>query len=167
MKARKICMIGDFAVGKTSLVSRFVHDAFDNRYLTTLGVKIDTKTIGLPSGDRLKLVLWDIAGKSEFARVDTSYLRDASGYLLVIDGTRAATLDNAVELQGTVEKQLGRTPFGVLLNKADLGDQWALEDDQIAGLKSRGWPVSKSSALNGEGVEDAFTRLGAQLVHEV
>jgi len=166
MKARKICMIGDFAVGKTSLVSRFIHNAFDDRYLTTLGVKIDTKTISLPSGDRLKLVLWDIAGKSAFARIDTSYLRDASGYLLVIDGTRPATLDNAIELQGTVEKQLGPTPFSVLLNKADLSDQWALNDDLITGLKSRGWSVSESSALSGEGVETAFTRLGAQLVHE-
>ncbi len=166
MQARKICMIGDFAVGKTSLVSRFAHNAFDDRYLTTLGVKIDTKTISLPSGDRLKLVLWDIAGKSEFARIDTSYLRDASGYLLVIDGTRPATLDNAIELQGTVEKQLGPAPFSVLLNKADLRDQWALNDDLIAGLRSRGWSVSNSSALSGEGVETAFIRLGAQLVHE-
>lgn len=166
MKARKICMIGDFAVGKTSLVSRFVRSTFDDRYLTTVGVKIDTKLISLPSGDQLKLVLWDIAGKSEFARIDTSYLRDASGYFLVIDGTRPTTLDNAIELQGTVEKQLGPTPFSVLLNKADLSEQWALNDGLIAGLDSRGWPVSKTSALNGSGVEAAFSRLGGQLVHE-
>lgn len=167
MKARKICMIGDFAVGKTSLVARFVHNSFDDRYLTTVGVKIDTKVIGLPSGDRLKLVLWDIAGKSTFARVDTSYLRDASGYLLVVDGTRTQTLDSAIALQETVEQQLGPTPFSVLLNKADLGEQWALNDGLLAGLDSRGWTFSRTSALNGEGVEDAFGRLGAQLVHDV
>lgn len=165
MKARKICMIGDFAVGKTSLVARFVHSTFDDRYLTTVGVKIDTKAISLPSGDQLKLVLWDIAGKSEFARVDTSYLRDASGYLLVIDGTRPATLDNAIELQETVEKQLGPVPFTVLLNKADLISQWSLNEDQTSGLVSRGWSLNQTSALNGEGVEAAFTRLGSQLVH--
>jgi len=165
MKARKICMIGDFAVGKTSLVARFVHSTFGDRYLTTVGVKIDTKAVQLPSGEQIKLVLWDIAGKSSFARVDTSYLRDASGYLLVIDGTRADTLDSAIALQETVEKQLGPIPFAALLNKADLDDQWALDNELLAGLDSRGWSFSRTSALNGEGVENAFSRLGARLVH--
>ena len=167
MKARKICMIGDFAVGKTSLVSRFVDSTFGERYLTTVGVKIDTKALSLPSGDQLKLVLWDIAGKSAFTRMDNSYLRDASGYLMVIDGTRPATLDSAVKLQAAVEEQLGVVPFNVLLNKADLRDRWALSDDLTAGLSSRGWSFSETSALSGDGVEAAFARLGAQLVHLV
>jgi len=165
MKARKVCMIGDFAVGKTSLVSRFVHSTFDERYLTTVGVKIDTKQITLPSGDDIKLVLWDIAGKSAFTRIDSSYLRDASAYLLVADGTRPATLDNAIELQATVEEQLGTRPFGMLLNKSDLDDRWALDRERIAGLESRGWALSETSALNGAGVEAAFTRLGSRLIH--
>jgi len=166
MKVRKICMIGDFAVGKTSLVSRFVNSSFDERYLTTVGVKIDTKAITLPSGDPLKLVLWDIAGKSAFTRIDTSYLRDASGYLLVIDGTRPDTMENAVALQGVVEQQLGNVPFSVMLNKADLQAQWALNADLVAGLRSRGWPVGRTSALSGAGVEQAFTGLGGRLVHD-
>jgi len=167
MKARKICMIGDFAVGKTSLVSRFVSSTFGERYLTTVGVKIDTRAIELPSGDPLKLVLWDIAGKSAFARIDTSYLRDASGYLVVIDGTRPATLDNAIELQATVEQQLGGVPFGVLLNKTDLQGQWALSDDLVDPLNARGWSITPTSALSGDGVEQAFKDLGSQLVHEL
>lgn len=167
MKARKICMVGDFAVGKTSLVARFVHSTFGEKYLTTVGVKIDTKIIALPAGDRLKLVLWDIAGKSAFARVDTSYLKDASGYLLVVDGTRPATLHGAIDLQAAVEQQLGPVPFSVLINKADLTEQWALTRDQLDGLESRGWPTSKTSALSGEGVEAAFRQLGARLVHRL
>ena len=79
-------MIGDFAVGKTSLVARFVHQGFGEQYLRTVGVKIDTRQITLPSGDDLKLVLWDIAGKSAFAPIDSSYLRDAAVYLLVAVG---------------------------------------------------------------------------------
>lgn len=165
MKARKVCMIGDFAVGKTSLVSRFVHSTFGDAYLTTVGVKIDTKAVDLPSGDALKLVLWDIAGKSELANIDISYLRDASGYLLVIDGTRPETFDNALQLQATVEQQLGNVPFCVLLNKADLGDQWLLSDAQRGTLKSRDWWHCQTSALRGDGVETAFSQLGAQLVH--
>lgn len=163
MKARKICMIGDFAVGKTSLVARYVHSTFSDRYLTTVGVKIDTKMVTLPSGDPLKLVLWDIAGKSEFAQVDTSYLRDASGYLLVVDGTRRETLEHALELQASTEQQLGAVPFSVLVNKHDLGDRWQLDDAALQAVASRGWRISRTSALSGEGVEAAFSALGAQL----
>lgn len=164
MKVRKVCMIGDFAVGKTSLVARFVRKTFGEQYLTTVGVKIDTKEITLPSGDELKLVLWDIAGKSEFAEVDTSYLRDASGYLLVVDSTRPATFDHALTLQARVERQLGQLPFTLLRNKSDLSDQQHLSEEQLSGLRSRGWHSCATSALSGDGVEAAFTQLGSQLV---
>lgn len=166
MKTRKICMIGDFAVGKTSLVSRFVHQTFSERYLTTVGVKIDTKQVTLPSGDDLKLVLWDIAGKSAFARIDTSYLRDASGYLLVVDGTRGETLDSALQLQADTEREIGRVPFCILVNKSDLRDRWSLGSDRLTDLNSQGWPCRETSALSGSGVEQAFQRLGEQLVHQ-
>jgi small GTP-binding protein len=157
-------MIGDFAVGKTSLVSRFVHSTFSDNYLTTLGVKIDSKAVTLPSGDAVKLVLWDIAGKSEFAQIDTSYLRDASGYLLVMDGTRAETLEHAIELQAATRRQLGDVPFCALLNKHDLRDRWLISDDTLTTLQSRGWRLSRTSALSGSGVEQAFSDLGAQLL---
>lgn len=163
MKTRKICMIGDFAVGKTSLVSRFVHSTFSDRYLTTVGVKVDTKLVELPSGDALKLVLWDLAGKSAFAGIDTSYLRDASGYLLVMDGTRPETLEHAIQLQAQTESQLGAKPFCALLNKHDLQDRWLVGDDSTAALESRGWRLGRTSALTGDGVEQAFVQLGAQL----
>lgn len=165
MKVRKVCMIGDFAVGKTSLIARFVHASFGERYLTTVGVKIDTKTVIVPSGERVKLVLWDIAGKSEFAAVDTSYLKDASGYLLVADGTRPATLAGAIDLQAAVEAQLGPLPFSLLLNKSDLGSRWALDADAVRALDARRWSLSRTSALSGAGVEQAFRQLGARLVH--
>jgi hypothetical protein len=64
------------------------------------------------------------------------------------------------------EEQLGGRPFGVLLNKSDLNDRWALDRDRIAGLESRGWALSETSALNGASVEAAFTRLGSRLVHQ-
>ena len=164
MRARKICMVGDFAVGKTSLVSRFVHSTFGERYLTTVGVKVDTKVIRLPSGDDIKLVIWDIAGKSALAAIDTSYLRDASGYLLVIDGTRPETCDSAMTLQAEVERAIGPTPFSVMLNKADLTDQWRVSKEQMTGMTSRGWRQQATSALSGAGVEQSFAALGAQLV---
>jgi small GTP-binding protein len=152
VKARKICMLGDFAVGKTSLVSRFVHSRFSGDYLTTVGVGIDTKDLVLPSGDRVRLVVWDIAGKSELARIDTSYLKGASGYLLVADTTRPATLESLFGLQQAVERQLGDQPFSVLLNKSDLAAARPADKDPLARLRGSAWPWTETSALTGNGV---------------
>ena len=167
MLTRKVCMIGDFAVGKTSLVARFVHQTFGAAYLTTVGVKIDTRELTLPSGDAVKLVLWDIAGKSAFARIDASYLRDAAGILLVCDSTRADTLDSALRLKTATAAEIGELPFCLLCNKTDLGDQRRIDAARLTALRNRDWPVIDTSALSGDGVDDAFQRLGAQLVHRL
>ena len=163
MLARKICMIGDFAVGKTSLVSRYVHNQFSSDYLTTIGVKIDTKELTLHSGDRVKLVLWDIAGTDNLATIGQNYLKGATGYILVADGTRSATLDSALELQRQAEQALGPVPFTLLLNKLDLGYLWSLNPDDIEAIQGRGWPVIHCSAKTGNSVEEAFRKLGERV----
>src|SRR4026209_2201357 len=94
MLQKKICMLGGFGVGKTSLVSRFVTSIFSDTYLTTIGVKIDKKTFAVDAHE-MTLMLWDIYGQDEFQTVRDSYLRGASGYLLVADGTRYATPETA------------------------------------------------------------------------
>ncbi|BAN70216.1 Rab family GTPase [endosymbiont of unidentified scaly snail isolate Monju] len=163
MLARKICMVGDFAVGKTSLVARYVHSTFSSEYHTTIGVKVDSKVLELPSGDRLKLILWDIAGTSALSTVEKTYLRGSSGYLLVADTTRRNTLDSAISLQEKAESIIGQQPFVLLLNKIDLEAQCELDLDTVRQLKSRGWESVYSSALSGQGVEEAFGRLGEHL----
>src|ERR1700675_4666549 len=90
MLQKKVCMIGSFSVGKTSLIQRFVSSIFSDRYLTTVGVKIDKKVVRV-DGEDVTLVLWDLYGEDEFQKMRMSYLRGASGYLLVADGTRRAT----------------------------------------------------------------------------
>jgi small GTP-binding protein len=160
---KKICMLGGFSVGKTSLVRRFVASLFSEAYLTTVGVKIDKKTVQL--GDRpLTLILWDLAGEDEAAAVRMSYLRGAAGYLLVADGTRPSTLDVALSLRRRVEAECGALPFELLLNKSDLADQWRLEPTAIEALRQEGWPVRPSSALTGAGVEEAFRNLAASVL---
>ena len=106
MIQKKVCMLGGFAVGKTSLVARFVTSIFSDKYLTTVGVKIEKKSVQV-SNQQLDLVLWDIYGDDEFQRVRMSYLRGASGYLLVVDPTRKATLETAIALQDSAEKTIG------------------------------------------------------------
>ena len=86
MIQKKICMIGSFGVGKTSLVARFVRSIFSEKYQTTVGVKIDKKVVEV-GGQQVTLVLWDIAGEDALTTVRVSQLRGASGYILVVDGS--------------------------------------------------------------------------------
>lgn len=90
-------------------------------------------------------------------------LRGAAGYVLVADGTRASTLDVALSLRQRVEAECGSLPFVLLLNKSDLEEQWAIKDADVAGLREDGWRVQPSSALTGEGVEDAFMDLAVRV----
>jgi small GTP-binding protein len=155
-------MLGGFGVGKTSLVSRFVSSIFSDTYLTTVGVKIDKKKVSLDSGE-MTLMLWDIYGQDEFQTVRDSYLRGATGYLLVADGTRYSTLDTAVALQKRAESVIGQMPFLLLLNKRDLEREWQVDEETLVTLADQGWRVVKTSAKTGEGVEDAFTTLARDL----
>ena len=155
---KKICMLGGFSVGKTSLVKRFVESVFSETYLTTVGVKIDKKTIELP--DRiLNLILWDLAGEDDTASLRMSYLRGSAGYVFVADGTRPSTLEVALSLHRRVETDFGPLPFVLLLNKNDLQEQWGISDEDVEGLRANGWWVRSTSARTGEGVEDAFRTL--------
>ena len=121
MIQKKICMLGGFAVGKTSLVAQFVSSIFSDKYHTTVGVKVDRKSVMI--GDtEMNLLLWDIYGDDDFQKMRASYLRGSAGYLLVVDGTRAATLDTAINLQQLAESTVGRVPFVLALNKSDLDD---------------------------------------------
>ena len=158
MLQKKVCMLGASGVGKTSLVARFVSSIFSEKYLTTVGVKIDKKTIAASSGE-MTLMLWDIYGEDEFQTVRDSYLRGASGYLLVADGTRYATLDMAVALQRRAESTIGGVPFLLLLNKADLNADWQVDQVGLWKIAERGWTVVKTSAKTGAGVDDAFAKL--------
>ena len=163
MIQKKVCMLGATGVGKTSLVSRFVTSLFSDKYLTTIGVKVDRKTV-VADGADVTLMLWDIYDEDEFQTVKESYLRGASGYLLVADGTRQLTLDTARELQTTAERVMGQVPFLLVLNKADLADGWRMDDRALWRLAESGWSVVKTSAKTGEGVEEAFLKLARKMV---
>ena len=158
-------MLGTFAVGKTSLVSRYVHSIFSEDYQTTVGVKIDRKPVTL--GDRqVSLILWDLYGDDEFQRLRTSYLRGAAGYLLVCDGTRRSTLDAACLLQKTIEEELGPIPFILLCNKRDLKREWELADDDEERIRRLGWKLMHTSAKTGDNVEAAFLALTRAMLKE-
>lgn len=163
MIQKKICMLGAYAVGKTSLVARYVYSRYSEKYQSTIGVKIDKKTVELGE-DTMNLILWDLYGEDQFQQMRTSYLRGASGYLLVADGTRAKTLEIARSLQQRTQAALGQIPFILLLNKWDLQEQWQLSETDIQPLEQAGWTVLRTSAKTGENVEAGFLELGKQLL---
>lgn len=162
MVRKKICMLGTSAVGKTSLVKRFVQGVFSEQYLTTIGVKIDKKTVEL-AGGAMELLLWDLNGEDRFQRLSMTYLRGCAGYLLVVDGTRLMTLDPALLLHQRAQATLGEVPAILLFNKADLSDQWAFEPTVLAQFESQGWTVFQTSAKMGTGVDEAFHALAHRL----
>lgn len=163
MIQKKICMVGPVSVGKTSLVARYVHSLFSEKYLSTIGVKVDKRVVALDDTD-VTLLLWDLAGDDDFQRLNLSYLRGASGYLLVVDGSRRATLEQAVEIQGRVAGALGPVPFLLVLNKADLVTEWEIEDAHLNPLAALGWHLCRTSAKDGSGVEAAFHELTRRIL---
>ena len=162
MIQKKVCMLGTFSVGKTSLVRRFVESIYSDKYHTTVGVKIDKKLVQL-DGSELTLILWDIEGTESEHDLRKSYLRGAAGYLLVADGTRQDTLYKALALQTRVEETVGPVPFLLLINKADLTDEWSITEPETTALREKGWEVIKTSAKSGFGVENAFHSLAKKL----
>jgi small GTP-binding protein len=163
MIQKKICMVGAFATGKTSLVSRFVHSIFSEKYQTTVGVKIDKKIINIQD-KQINFILWDLYGEDEFQKIQISYLRGSSGYLLVVDGTRKNTLEKAFNLQKIVENAIGKVPFILVLNKWDLTNEWEITDTELATITQQGWSAIKTSAKTGLGVEEVFQNLAQKIL---
>lgn len=166
MIRKKICLLGTSAVGKTSLVDRFVNGIFSDKYLTTVGVKISKKILTI-EGQRLEMLIWDLNGEDRFQRLSSSYLRGAAGYFVVVDGARRETLESALVIHRRVKKDIGDIPVFLLLNKSDLVDDWEITDQDMAELEGQHWRIFRTSAKTGTGVEEAFFQLATELVpHE-
>ncbi|MGB5959575.1 MAG: Rab family GTPase [Coleofasciculaceae cyanobacterium] len=163
MIQKKVCMVGAFATGKTSLVSRFVHSIYSEVYQSTVGVKIDKKTLKLEDQE-INLILWDIQGEDNFQKLRLSYLRGLSGYLLVVDGTRRATFEKALNVQQSIEQMFEKVPFILIINKSDLADEWEIDNTTVDELSNTGWNIIKGSAKTGLGVEEAFLTLTKKIM---
>lgn len=163
MIQKKICMLGSFAVGKTSLVRRYVDSIFSDTYQTTVGVKIDKKMMHLDETE-IHLVLWDLYGDDDFQKIRWSYFQGAAGYLLVADGTRRATVEKAIALEERARQEIGPVPFVFVINKSDLVDEWELDAEMETRLTEKQWTTVRSSAKTGEGVDEAFAQLTRKIM---
>jgi len=160
---KKLVLLGAPGVGKTSLVRRFVESLFDDKYLTTIGVKVDKKQIQVNGADLL-MMLWDVAGAEETFSVPSSYVRGAAGILVVIDGTRPQTASTASDLIDQVHRDVGPVPAVIVLNKTDLVDQWKIGDADLETVRGDGRAIVRASAKTGTGVEEAFLAIATAMV---
>ncbi|MDG6220176.1 MAG: GTP-binding protein [Candidatus Thermoplasmatota archaeon] len=169
MVKRKVILIGDGAVGKTSLIRRFVLEKFDDRYITTIGTKVSKKEIVVSSKGSdvsMTLMVWDILGQQGYTAIQRAGYRGSEGAILVCDYTRRETLESLEkywipELRGVV----GEIPMVIAGNKADLVDKRMFSETDIKALADKsGSPFISTSALTGDHVEEMFLDLGKMMM---
>ncbi len=176
MIAKKICLVGDFGVGKTSLVRRFIDHQFSEDYLSTIGVTISRKSVIVSSVSQkqqpqiLQLLIWDIEGKTRFLKISPSYLKAAQGVIIVGDFSREETIANLpfhIDLARTMNPQ--GVSLSIVLNKIDLVYQQLssslLEKYKIP-IQFPNIPIYQTSAKTGQNVERMFFELAHSIMED-
>lgn len=129
MIQKKICLLGASAVGKTSLIKRYVEGIFSEKYHTTLGVKVDKKQLSVGPRD-VQLMIWDIEGIDRYCGFQPKYLRGASAYIIVVDHTRSQSLQEGIEIY-QMARETTDVPAVLAINKSDLPEQWHWTDSEV------------------------------------
>lgn len=160
---RKICLLGDPGVGKTSLIRRFVYNRFDDRYITTIGTKVSRKEVNL-NGRNIVLLIWDILGQKE-TRMHEVYYRGTKGAIIVGDITRRETIEHIEDWRSALYSAVGKVPLAIAINKMDLRGEWALEPKAVRDIVNgdNDGCLIFTSAKTGEGVEDAFMAIAKSI----
>lgn len=165
----KIVLLGDFAVGKTSLVRRFVFDEFNDSYLTTIGVKVTRKEVDIKDCGRTDLLLWDIEGSDKFNIVSPEYIKGAAGGIIVADVTRKDTVENIAANADIIGKLNPQAVIAIALNKIDLSDDFdgilKLAEEIIKKFPLN-WckPIMLTSAKTGRNVENLLFNLATSII---
>jgi small GTP-binding protein len=162
---KKVCLLGDFGVGKTSLIRRFVEDRFDDKYLSTIGVKISRKTIVRSYGS-MSLLIWDLAGSNGFDSIsNSSYLQGAAAAMIVCDATRRETLATFEEYARQLRLMNPNIRLLFVCNKIDLTDERVITDAELSAVAVTfgDGMCFLCSAKTGEQVEEAFLSLANKI----
>ena len=160
---RKICLLGDGGVGKTSLVRRYVLDKFSDEYIKTFGTKVSKKVLDLGEVE-LTLMIWDVLGQKA-STLHEAYYKGAYGALLVCDLTREETVLSLERWRDDLYQVIGEKPLILVANKNDL-EQVVTRDVLAEVSESLGEDFTITSAKSGDGVDDAFHELGRKIMEE-
>jgi small GTP-binding protein len=172
---KKICMLGEAAVGKTSLISRFVFDQFDDKYITTLGTKVSKKTVPIRtennSGEdvstNVTIAIWDVIGQQQYHSLVLKYFKNSDGGLVVADGSRFETVKLMRKWIGSFLNTVGKVPILLLINKSDLIEEGKFDKQMLDELCIEfGAKYFFTSAKTGTNVEDAFNTLAQMMVKD-
>ena len=173
----KICLIGEAAVGKTSLIRRYVENAFDDRYITTLGAKVSLKRLWLTSKNdpsrqlQVDLSIWDLIGERSYLEsLHQEYLRGAQGLIAVCDVTRYSTFEALDEWIPAAFDISGEVPIALVVNKVDLKEQALVlydEAEPSAKAERYGGFATWTSAKSGDNVNPVFARLALGIVRNL
>lgn len=162
MIQKKICLLGATGVGKTSLVKQFVEGMFSEKYLTSIGVKVDKKVVALGSG-QVQFMLWDIEGIDRYCGFQPKYLRGASAYIIVTDKTRSQSLIEGMDIHKQA-RLVTDAPAFLAINKSDLEESWHWTTAELASYSDKFVNNFATSAKTGENVEAMFEFLAQHLV---
>lgn len=169
----KVCLVGEAAVGKTSLIRRFVKDGFDDRYVTTLGAKVSKKEIQVEIPERdliiqMDMVIWDIMGeKGVRDLLKEAFFHGAQGILAVCDITRYSTLRELDDWVQSVYNVVGEISVVYTINKVDLKDEvMVLFEEKEVTMAAQAFdaPHFYASAKTGSNVQIAFQSLADDIV---
>lgn len=163
---KKVCVLGEEAVGKTSLIRRFVVEKFDDKYIATIGTKSSKKTMNIKTGDlniNLTMIIWDILGQKKFSELKKSAYKGANAAFVVLDLTRMETLHSFEEWLSSLYDVAPDIPVAVLANKNDLESHFGVEEIKQA-IGEHNFPYYLTSAKTGTNVNHAFHTLGNMMV---
>jgi len=160
----KVVVVGDGAVGKTSLIIRYTEGHFRESYIVTIGSGFAVKALNL-GGTLVKLQLWDLAGQPHFSSVRPVFYRGSVGAILVYDVTRRETFENIPGWFREVTQVTGDLTSVLLANKVDLADQRVVSTEEgLAFAQKQGWSYFETSAKDGRGVNEAFRHIAEEVV---
>jgi small GTP-binding protein len=169
----KVVVIGDGAVGKTSITVRICHGQFDGEYLMTIGVEFGMKICNI-KGQKIKMQIWDTAGQERFRFLQPAYYSGAHGALVVYDTTRRQSFDRIPIWMGYLTGNVGTSiPTIIIGNKCDLDDIRSVDVDEgehLAKHLSKHYqhdiPFFETSAKTNQNVEEVFLKLGNMMFDE-
>jgi len=169
---KKVVLLGDGGVGKTSLIARYVVNKFDDKYIATIGTKVSRKDIQVVKPNliiNLRMMIWDILGQKEYSKIRSASLSGAQGLILVGDLSRPETIKSLQDFWlKEVQAQVGGIPTVVVGNKVDLAEKNSMTAAVVEAMGQRlGYPILLTSAKTGANVEEIFNTLGDLLVADL